>query len=61
VRAGVTAGLLARGAGPEQAAVWASHLHGRAGERLAARVGRLGFLARELPPEIPRVLAEVDL
>jgi ADP-dependent NAD(P)H-hydrate dehydratase len=61
VRAGVTAGLLARGAGPEQAAVWASYLHGRAGERLAATVGRLGFLARELPPEIPRVSAEVDL
>jgi ADP-dependent NAD(P)H-hydrate dehydratase len=61
VRAGVVAGLLARGADPEQAAVWASHLHGRAGERLAATVGRLGFLARELPPEIPRVIAEVDL
>jgi hydroxyethylthiazole kinase-like uncharacterized protein yjeF len=61
VRAGVTAGLLARGAEPAQAAVWASHLHGRAGERLAATVGRLGFLARELPPEIPRVIAEVDL
>jgi hydroxyethylthiazole kinase-like uncharacterized protein yjeF len=61
VRAGVVAGLLARGADPEQAAVWASYLHGRAGERLAATVGRLGFLARELPPEIPRVLAEVDL
>jgi ADP-dependent NAD(P)H-hydrate dehydratase len=61
VRAGVVAGLLARGAEPAQAAVWAAHLHGRAGERLAARVGRLGFLARELPPEIPRVLAEVDL
>jgi hydroxyethylthiazole kinase-like uncharacterized protein yjeF len=61
VRAGVVAGLLARGAGPEQAAVWAAHLHGRAGERLAAQVGRLGFLARELPPEVPRVLAEVDL
>jgi ADP-dependent NAD(P)H-hydrate dehydratase len=45
----------------QQAAVWASHLHGRAGERLAAQVGRLGFLARELPPEIPRVIAEVDL
>ncbi|MGY5883851.1 NAD(P)H-hydrate dehydratase [Modestobacter lacusdianchii] len=61
VRAGVVAGLLARGADPEQAAVWAAHLHGRAGERLAAGVGRLGFLARELPPEIPRVIAEVDL
>ena len=61
VRAGVVAGLLARGAEPAQAAVWASYLHGRAGERLAATVGRLGFLARELPPQIPRVLAEVDL
>jgi hydroxyethylthiazole kinase-like uncharacterized protein yjeF len=61
VRAGVVAGLLARGAQPEQAAVWAAHLHGRAGERLAASVGRLGFLARELPLEIPRVLAEIDL
>ncbi|WP_369135014.1 NAD(P)H-hydrate dehydratase [Modestobacter sp. I12A-02662] len=61
VRAGIVAGLLARGAEPAQAAVWAAYVHGRAGERLAARVGRLGFLARELPPEVPRVLAEVDL
>jgi hydroxyethylthiazole kinase-like uncharacterized protein yjeF len=59
VRAGITAGLLARGAEPVQAAVWAAYLHGRAGERLAASVGRLGFLARELPAEIPRALAEV--
>ena len=53
VRAGITGGLLARGAEPAQAAVWAAYLHGRAGERLASSVGRLGFLARELPPEIP--------
>jgi hydroxyethylthiazole kinase-like uncharacterized protein yjeF len=59
VRAGLTAGLLARGAEPAQAAVWAAWLHGRCGERLASSVGRLGFLARELPPEIPRALAEV--
>jgi hydroxyethylthiazole kinase-like uncharacterized protein yjeF len=59
VRAGVVGGLLARGAEPAQAAVWAAYLHGRAGERLASSVGRLGFLARELPPEIPRALAEV--
>jgi ADP-dependent NAD(P)H-hydrate dehydratase len=59
VRAGITAGLLARGAPPEQAAVWASYVHGRAGERLASSVGRLGFLARELPPEVPRVLGEL--
>jgi ADP-dependent NAD(P)H-hydrate dehydratase len=61
VRAGITAGLLARGAEPDQAAVWAAHLHGRAGERLAAAVGKLGFLARELPLEVPRVVAEIEL
>lgn len=60
VRAGVTVGLLARGASPEQAAVWAAHLHGRAGERLAASVGTVGFLAREIPAEVPRVQAEIQ-
>jgi hydroxyethylthiazole kinase-like uncharacterized protein yjeF len=59
VRAGITAGLLARGADPVQAAVWAAYLHGRAGERLASSVGKLGFLARELPAEVPRALAEI--
>src|SRR5215207_4262874 len=59
VRAGITGGLLARGADPAQAAVWAAYLHGRCGERLSSSVGRLGFLARELPPEIPRALAEI--
>ena len=59
VRAGITGGLLARGADPAQAAVWAAYLHGRSGERLASSVGRLGFLARELPAEVPRALAEI--
>jgi hypothetical protein len=27
---------------------------------VAASVGRLGFLARELPPEVPRVIAEIE-
>lgn len=61
VMAGIVAGLAARGATPAQAAVWAAHLHGRAGDRLAAGVGRLGFLARELPAEVPRVLAEIEV
>jgi ADP-dependent NAD(P)H-hydrate dehydratase len=60
VRAGIVAGLLARGASPEQAGVWGTFLHGRAGERLAGSSGGLGFLARELPFELPRVLAEVE-
>jgi hydroxyethylthiazole kinase-like uncharacterized protein yjeF len=59
VRAGLVAGLLARGAEPAQAAVWAGHLHGRAGERLSARLGPLGYLARELAPEVPALLVEI--
>ena len=59
VKAGIVAGLLARGAEPEQAAAWATYSHGRAGERLAAEVGPTGFLARELLPQIPRVLVEI--
>lgn len=61
VHAGVVVGLAARGAEPEQAAAWAAHLHGRAGDRLAASVGPLGYLAREVGAEIPRVLAEIDV
>jgi ADP-dependent NAD(P)H-hydrate dehydratase len=60
VLAGTVVGLAARGAGPEQAAVWGVHLHAEAGERLAAQVGRVGYLARELLDEIPRVLDELD-
>jgi ADP-dependent NAD(P)H-hydrate dehydratase len=61
VFAGIVCGLTARGATPAQAAVWAAHLHGRAGDRLASAVGKVGFLARELPAEVPRVLAEIEL
>jgi hydroxyethylthiazole kinase-like uncharacterized protein yjeF len=60
VRAGIVAGLLARGADAVQAAVWAAHLHGRAGERLTRKVGRLGFLARELPAQVPAVVDEIS-
>jgi hydroxyethylthiazole kinase-like uncharacterized protein yjeF len=59
VQAGLVAGLLARGAGPEQAAVWGAYLHGCAGDRLARTVGEVGFLARELLPVVPRLLADL--
>lgn len=59
VKAGAVAGLLARGAGPAQAAVWGAHLHGRAAERLTASVGRVGFLAREIGAELAAALGEV--
>jgi len=56
VQAGLVAGLLARGAEPAQAAVWGGWLHATAGDRLAARVGSLGFLTRELAAEVPPLL-----
>ncbi len=59
VHAGIVAGLLSRGAEPSQAALWGAYLHARSGERLAAAVGQVGFLARERPPQVPAVLAEL--
>jgi len=38
-------------------AAWGVVLHARAGERLAQRIGPLAYLARELPREIPRLMA----
>ena len=60
VLAGVIGGLLARGASPTTAAIWGVFLHGRAGGRLSASVGTLGFLARELLAEIPQALMEAE-
>ena len=56
VLAGVIGGLAARGCRPLVAAVWGVWLHGEAGKAAAARVGPVGFLARELPGEIPRLM-----
>jgi ADP-dependent NAD(P)H-hydrate dehydratase len=60
VLAGALSGLLGRGSAPEQAACWASYVHAASGDRLAARVGALGFLARELHEMIPVVMAELS-
>ena len=60
VVAGAVGGLLALGASPDQATVWANHLHARAGERLAARVAPIGYLAREIADELAGALAAVS-
>lgn len=59
VLAGALAGIRARGADAEQAACWAGYLHAAAGDRLAARVGPVGFLASEILDELPALLAEL--
>jgi hydroxyethylthiazole kinase-like uncharacterized protein yjeF len=56
VVSGAMVGLLARGARPAQAAVWAKHVHAAAGDVLAARWGRVGYLSSEIMPELPLVL-----
>ncbi len=58
--AGMMIGLAARGATLEQAAAWAVVLHAQAGASLLARHGGIGFLARELPDQIPRLLGARD-
>ena len=58
--AGIIAGLAARGAGLLQAAVWGVYLHACAGDRLAQRVGGIGFLAREIAGEVPALIAEIE-
>jgi ADP-dependent NAD(P)H-hydrate dehydratase len=60
VLAGALGGLLGRHAEGAQSAVWATYAHAAAGDRLAARVGRLGFLAREILDELPGILVELD-
>ncbi|PSJ41793.1 NAD(P)H-hydrate dehydratase [Allosphingosinicella deserti] len=54
--AGIVGGLAARGADPLTAALWGVYLHGEAGRVLANEVGRIGFLARELLDQIPKLL-----
>ena len=56
VLAGIVGGLLARGAEPLTALLWAVLLHGEAGECLSRKVGPIGFLARELADELPALL-----
>jgi ADP-dependent NAD(P)H-hydrate dehydratase len=59
VQVGAVTGLLARTGDLDQAACWGTHVHAAAGDRLAARVGALGFLARELLAELPVVMSEL--
>jgi ADP-dependent NAD(P)H-hydrate dehydratase len=58
VLAGIVGGLAARGADPLTATLWGVWLHGEAGRILTDRVGRVGFLAREIPELVPGLLPD---
>jgi NAD(P)H-hydrate epimerase len=56
VLAGLVGALLAQGMAPFDAACLGVHTHGRAGDRVAARLGRTGLCAEDLPLAIAEVL-----
>jgi len=56
VLTGIIAGLIAQGLTPEQAAVAGVFLHGKAGDRVASRLGEHGLIAGDLVEEIPYVI-----
>ena len=56
VLAGIIGGLLARGAGLFEAVGWGVWLHGGAGKAASMHRGTMGYLARELLDEVPKLL-----
>lgn len=54
--AGIVTGLAARGASATTAAAWGVWAHGAAGRVLTRRMGIVGFLARELLAEVPKLV-----
>lgn len=58
VLAGVIGALLAQGLAPFDAASLGVYLHGRAGLRVAARLGVAGAVAGDLPAELPLAIHE---
>lgn len=59
VLAGLIAGICARGANPWTAAGWAVFVHGAAGQQAAHEIAEIGYLARDLIPAIPKLLAQL--
>lgn len=55
---GIVGGLCARGTDPLTATLWGAWLHAQAGRILTKKVGRVGFLAREIVDLIPGLLPQ---
>ncbi|MCW2336997.1 hydroxyethylthiazole kinase-like uncharacterized protein yjeF [Sphingobium sp. B2D3A] len=60
VLAGLIGGLAARGADPLRAAAWGVFVHGAAGARVASEIAEVGFLARDLLPVVPGLIASLE-
>lgn len=59
VLAGLITGFIGQGLTPEDAAVVAVYIHGRAADVLLHEVGEKGVLAGELLPVIPKILQQI--
>ncbi|HVA68892.1 MAG TPA: NAD(P)H-hydrate dehydratase [Candidatus Binataceae bacterium] len=60
VLSGIVGALMGQGIEPFDALSLGAFLHGRAADLLAARVGRIGYLAGDVADEMPRALASVS-
>ncbi len=60
VLAGAIAALAARGADPLAAAMWGVAIHARAGAALSERIGRVGFLGREIAEALAPALEDAS-
>ncbi|KAB7765644.1 NAD(P)H-hydrate dehydratase [Xanthomonas maliensis] len=58
--AGLIAGFAARGCDALRAALWGVYVHASAGKQLARRIGTVGFLAREIPAEVPGIVGRLS-
>jgi hydroxyethylthiazole kinase-like uncharacterized protein yjeF len=59
VLTGILAALLAQGFNAKRAVLAGIYLHGRAGDRLAAKLGDRGSLASEVAAQVPHVIQEL--
>ncbi len=60
VLSGIIGGLMAQGVAPFEAACAGAWLHGQAGLRCAAELGKAGVMASDLLPRLPLVLRDLE-
>jgi hydroxyethylthiazole kinase-like uncharacterized protein yjeF len=60
VAVGALAGLLARGASPLRAMLWAIHAHAAAGRLVAGTRSGVGLVARDLVDQLPAAFSAID-
>ncbi|MGH8103020.1 MAG: NAD(P)H-hydrate dehydratase, partial [bacterium] len=60
VLSGVLGALVADGLSAEQAAVVGAHIHGRAGDLAAVRIGKRPMIASDMLAQLPHAFRELE-